>query len=260
MGSDTYAAEITPKILKLKTESERRVAWKEYDNWCAEAIPTLHRMNKFLYNTFRVPILASRVSLMWQFIGGLANPGYVAIGKRGFQISLDEYRLFSSSWLWGSKVDEYIKVADYAISKLDVIPISERPSEEVAADVLAFSEAVREKSQGENRFPRRWNFRNFNQELVYDEVKYELVDEMVSRCKSCGSWQPRRSDWRKCNTCGCTRSYEECEIVWEPALDEKELQLLLKYAEPKAIGEAALNWLKGKSTDEVKPTIEGFSF
>lgn len=46
MGSDALAAELTLASLKAKDEEERRMIWKEYDDFAEKSIPSLHLMNQ----------------------------------------------------------------------------------------------------------------------------------------------------------------------------------------------------------------------
>jgi hypothetical protein len=46
MATDVLAGDLTPAALKAKTEEERIAVWKQYDEWCSRAIPSLHAMNK----------------------------------------------------------------------------------------------------------------------------------------------------------------------------------------------------------------------
>ncbi|KAF9503978.1 hypothetical protein BS47DRAFT_1374437 [Hydnum rufescens UP504] len=244
MATGVFAADLTAAAIKVKNEEERKALWSRYDEYCANAVTSLHIMNIFNYNCFRVPILAARVSLMWQFTVAIAPPGYT-LGHIGYVLPLKKYTEYNLNWVWGSQVPEYVKVSRYALSKLEPIPLSERPSDEVVEDIIRFSEEVRIKAMAENRFPTRWNglFRNFDRQLNYDEVKNELQDVFTNVCSNCGTWAAVRGDWRKCYTCGVIRPQEECDITWNPPLVERELQV----AEQKAKAEQEAMAMKQES-------------
>ncbi|KAF9504805.1 hypothetical protein BS47DRAFT_1374354 [Hydnum rufescens UP504] len=241
MATGVFAADLTAAAIKVKNEEERKALWSRYDEYCANAVTSLHIMNIFNYNCFRVPILAARVSLMWQFTVAIAPPGYT-LGHIGYVLPLKKYTEYNLNW-----VPEYVKVSRYALSKLEPIPLSERPSDEVVEDIIRFSEEVRMKAMAENRFPTRWNglFRNFDRQLNYDEVKNELQDVFTNVCSNCGTWAAVRGDWRKCYTCGVIRPQEECDITWNPPT--RRAGALASVAEQKAKAEQEAMAMKQES-------------
>lgn len=46
MGSDALAAELTLASLNAKNEQQRRLIWKEYDEYAEKAVASLHMMNQ----------------------------------------------------------------------------------------------------------------------------------------------------------------------------------------------------------------------
>jgi len=249
IASDTLAADLTKAAISVKDEDERVRVWQKYDNYCANALPSLEMMNKFLYLSFLHPSLAPRVALMWQITIGHALPGW-SLPRRGFQVSVEEYADYAIHWLWGSQVDDYVKVATKAIEMLGSLPVDKPVPQDIVDELIAFSEATKEEALGKGRymgFPFRYagEFRFYGPRLEYDEEKYELQDIFANQCSKCTTWHTLRGDWRKCYTCGVERPKEDCEITWRPALNEYELSLLIKLApNPLSIGTCAVEFLE----------------
>jgi len=257
IASDTLAADLTKAAIAVKDEDARIRVWKKYDDYCANAVPSLELMNKFLYLSFLHPSLAPRVALMWQIMIGHATPGW-SLPRTGFTLGVEEYAEYATHWLWGSQVDDYIKVANKTIEMLDPLPLDKPVPQHIVDELIEFSEAAKEEVLAKGRyqgFPFRYDgeFRFYGPKLEYDEEKYELQDIFATQCPNCTTWRTLRGDWTKCYTCGVTRPKEDCEITWRPALDDYELSMLTKLApNPLSIGQCAVDYVEAQKMKMMK--------
>ncbi|GLB44800.1 putative tryptophan halogenase [Lyophyllum shimeji] len=260
MASSTYAAQLTVDAIKTRTEEETAKVWKRYDEYCQIAIPSLHKMNKFLYLCFLHPLLPPRVGLLWNIVTGHALPKY-SLPMRAFGVTLDEFAEYAIHWFWGSQVDDYVRVADHTIRLLESHPVDEPLPQETADAVVAFSEKVKEEAVNAGRymcFPFRYEgeFRNYGPRLEWDETRYVTQDIFETQCRACGTWHTCRGDWRKCYTCGVIRPLEDCEIKWRPPLGEFELSKFAMLApSPESVGQCLVDYVaKMKQKDGIIPT------
>lgn len=143
MGSDALAAELTLASLKAKNEEERRMIWKQYDDFAERAVPSLHMMtqacgtrsyrvvhcadeglvSQFLYLTFKHPRLGAQIGFLWNLISGYAKDKY-SLARIGFMPRPDQYAAYASNWLWGSQACSI--VSSPWIARTDVTLFSER--------------------------------------------------------------------------------------------------------------------------------------
>ncbi|KAF5380789.1 hypothetical protein D9757_007138 [Collybiopsis confluens] len=254
MASTTFAAELTLASLKADSEEQRRAIWKKYDDYCAGAVPSLNLMNQFLYLTFMHPHIGPRVGFLWTIVIGHALPKY-SLPKTAFTIDLKNFPEYATHWLWGSQVDDWVKVAEYTVKKLMPLNLDEPVPQDIVDDVINFSEKVKDEALAAGKyqgFPFRYEgeLRNFGPMLEWDEEKYRSQDRFHTQCRECRTWLPSRGDWRKCSACGVRRPLEDCEIQWNPAPDDYELNKFAMIApNPKSVGAVLEEWIKKREMD-----------
>lgn len=152
---------------------------------------------------------------MWQFFAGIGIPNWQLI-RQAYRLNFDTWLGHSINWLWGSQVPEYDIVARKAIELLDG-PVDEVPSKEAVDEVIRFSNIIKDEGVASNKFNFRWDglLRYYDIYMNYDTEKFVEKDTFANQCKSCGTWHSLRADWRKCYTCGVTRTLEDCEVsIW----------------------------------------------
>ncbi|KAF5370950.1 hypothetical protein D9757_009882 [Collybiopsis confluens] len=251
LGSSTYAAKLTVASLKCNTAEQRTAIWKKYDDYCRDAVPSLNLMNQYLYLSFMHPILGPCVALMWTIVVGRDVPGH-ALARTAFSVDLKNYPDYSTHWLWGSQVDDWVRVAEYTKEKLMPLDLNKPVPQEVVDDIINFSEQLKEevwaagKYQG---FPFRYQgeLQNFGPNLEWDEERYSSQDRFHSQCRDCRAWLTCRGDWRKCTNCGVERPLEDCEIVWNSGPSEYELSKFAKISpNPQSVGTVLVDWLKNR--------------
>ncbi|KAE9392988.1 hypothetical protein BT96DRAFT_924348 [Gymnopus androsaceus JB14] len=249
MASSTFAAELTPASLKSKTEEERAAVWKQYDDYCAAAVPSLNLMNQFLYLNFMHPLIGPRVGFMWTIVIGRDIPNY-SLARTAFTVPLKKFPDHATRWLWGSQ--------NIPRAKLMPLNLNEPVPQDIVDDVIKFSDKVKVevlaagKYQG---FRYEGELRNHGPMLEWDEEKYASQDRFHSQCRICRAWLTCRGDWRKCTACGVVRPLEDCEIVWNVPLTEYELTRFAKISpSPMSVGTVLVNWLNAREMKcECKP-------
>ncbi|KAF8310577.1 hypothetical protein DL93DRAFT_2099349 [Clavulina sp. PMI_390] len=227
MGSDTLAAELTLASLRAKDETERREIWSKYDKYADGAVKSLHMMNQFLYATSLHPDIGAQVGFPLNMIAGHAKMKW-GLARAAFITNIKEYYNYATHWVWGAQEPIYVRVAEKTLSLLgsDVHNFLERPTDEVVKEITEFAATQRREAVGRGEyigFPFRYYgwFRYFNNELEYDEVKYNTMDSIESQCHNCKTWYPRRNDFKICGACGVKRLESEYVIGWnEPLIPE----------------------------------------
>ncbi|KAJ7705671.1 hypothetical protein B0H16DRAFT_1482198, partial [Mycena metata] len=218
MASTTLAAQNTVAAIKTKTEEERAAVWKKYDDYCAGA---------FLYLTFMHPMIGPRVGFLWTIVIGHALPKW-SLPRAAFTVDLPNFAEHAIHWLWGSQVDDWVKVAEHTTKKLMPLNLNEPVPQAIVDEVIAFSEKVKEEALAAGKyqgFPFRYEgeLRNYGPMLEWDPEKYAGQDRFQSQCHACKTWLPCRGDWLKCTACGVIRPLEDCEIKWNIPPTEFEL-------------------------------------
>ncbi|KAJ7179626.1 hypothetical protein C8R46DRAFT_1074311 [Mycena filopes] len=227
MASTTLAAQTTVAAIKTKTEEERAAVWKKYDDYCAGAVPSLNLMNQFLYLTFMHPSIGPRVGFLWTIVIGHALPKW-SLPRAAFTVDLPNFAEHAIHWLWGSQVDDWVKVAEHTTKKLMPLDLNKPVPQEIVDEVIAFSEKVKEEALAAGKyqgFPFRYEgeLRNYGPMLEWDVEKYRGQDRFQSQCHACKTWLPCRGDWLKCSACGVIRPLEDCEIKWNVPPTDFEL-------------------------------------
>ncbi|KAF8319326.1 hypothetical protein DL93DRAFT_2164544 [Clavulina sp. PMI_390] len=227
IASDALASELTYKVLKAKNEEEKRVIWKKYDDFAASAIPSLHKMNQFLYLCLLHPTLGGRIAFMWALMAGHAKDKY-AIARIGFNVEIERYSEFAENWHWGAQTEDYVSIANKVIEVLGKNHVDQRPTDAQVKEIVDHSEMLRKAAVEANRylgFPFRFDawFRNFGPQIEYDPEKYPYADSIAAQCHNCKTWNPRRADWRICANCGVDRPQSEYEIQYTPPLPAEYL-------------------------------------
>ncbi|KAJ3840244.1 hypothetical protein F5878DRAFT_659567 [Lentinula raphanica] len=251
MASSTFAADLTLAGIRAKSEEERLAVWKRYDDYCASAVPSLHLMNQFLYLTFMHPMLGPRVGFLWTIVIGHALPKY-SLPRAAFTVDMKNFAEYATHWLWGSQVDDWVKVAEYTKAKLMPLNLDEPVPQEIVDDVINFSEKVKDEALAAGKyqgFPFRYEgeLRNFGPKLEWDEEKYKSQDRFHTQCRECRTWIPCRGDWRKCTACGVVRPFEDCEIMWNVPPDDYELSKFAMVAPNlKSVGKVLEDWVKNR--------------
>ncbi|KAF8211669.1 hypothetical protein K438DRAFT_1958746 [Mycena galopus ATCC 62051] len=252
LASTTFAAELTVAAIKTKTEAERVAVWKKYDEYCAAAIPSLNKMNQFLYLTFLHPMLGPRVGFLWTVYIGHALAKLV-ISRTAFTLDLPGFSEYAINWLWGTQVDEWLKVAEHTTKKLMPLDLNEPVPQDVVDDVINFSEKTKQEALAAGyrgfSFRHQGELRNYGPMLTWDDKQYAKQDRYQAQCRACLTWLARRGDWRKCTACGVIRPLKDCEIRWHAPLTESELDKFATIAPNlMSVGTVLVNYVKERRT------------
>jgi len=151
-----------------------------------------------------------------------------------------------------------VKVADKLIELLEPLHVDERPSDALVNEILEFSDNVKNTALDKGHylgFPFRYEgwFRHFNARLEYDDVKYESQDSFQNQCRSCDAWLITRGDWRKCSACGVMRSEEDCEVTYNPPLDEEyNMSFAAVAPNPESAGKSVVAWVARQKPDDLE--------
>lgn len=205
MATSIYLAEMTQKYLACHTTHQRDVVMEGYQQFCADRVSNLHRMNVFNYLMMRSP-RTGPLGPLWQYLCGTGNERW----RHMRSCTFDNVAATVTTWEWGSNKPEYIAFADQAIKLLSGPPTN-ADSHSVTA-VLQLSAVRLAEAVATGKYKSRWAglLRWYDDDLAYCPEK-TARDVLARRCKACRNWRILRDDITKCAFCGAVN--EDSAII-----------------------------------------------
>jgi hypothetical protein len=199
MATSVFLAEKTPHLLARGVSDQEEIL-AQYDQFCAERVMNLHRMNTFNYVLMQSP-RTGPLGPLWQYLSGTGN----ALWRRSSEfVSIDRVAEFVTTWEWGAQHPEYIEFATKAIRLLGNRLSDGPPAEATVEEVLRVSEQMLARVKQSGKYKNRWAglFSNVDDELQFDASK-KGRDKLAVRCEGCRNWRVLTGVSKRCCVCGC---------------------------------------------------------
>ncbi|KAI9164059.1 Flavin-dependent halogenase malA [Paramyrothecium foliicola] len=198
MATSVLLAEKTPFLLS-RNDAEKQKSLSHYNEFCADRVVNLHRMNVYNYVLMQSP-KTGPLGPLWQYLSGTGNEKW----RRSAEfVSINRVAEFVTTWEWGSQHPEYIAFAKEAIRLLSGSLRDGPPDAAKVEEVLQISRKMLADAKKSGKYHNRWAglFSWYDDELQFDGKKVGR-DKLAVRCEGCGNWRILTGVSRKCCTCG----------------------------------------------------------